>query len=73
MAIAIIYALIGAVTGAAACYVASDQRLFHFVAGFLLWPLIALALVAAFIDDRRAPPQNLPAPRTGWPRTRRAQ
>lgn len=73
MEIAIIYVLIGAATGAAACYVSSDQRLFHFAAWFLAWPIIALAMVAEFVDERRPRPEVLPAPRTGWPRTRRAQ
>lgn len=74
MAIMIIYALIGAATGAAACYVAhADQRALYFLAGLLGWPIIALALVAEFVDERRPRPEKLPQARASWPRTRRAQ
>jgi ABC-type dipeptide/oligopeptide/nickel transport system permease subunit len=74
MGIAIFAALVGALTGAAACYVApTDQKLFYFVVGLLAWPIILLALLAEFVDERRPPRAKLPPARTGWFRTGPAQ
>lgn len=64
------YALIGGMTGAAACYVApSEQKPLYFAVALLAWPIVALALLAE-VWDERSPQQELPKPRTGWPRTR---
>ena len=66
----LVWVLIGVSTGVAGCYVApADEKPIYFLVGLFAWPIVALALLAEFIDERRASPSKLPVARVGWPRT----
>lgn len=68
----LVLVLVGAVTGVAVSQVApAGEKPIYFLVGLFAWPIVALALLAEFIDERRASTSELPVARVGWPRTPR--